>query len=191
MTLAGYAVRALVLCYMGGMIAYLYKDEKSPLKIFQLGLAAPALITAFINAHNVTQPVNAHESTERASIVVSLAYAQESRNDKAFKEFSVEETKVEQFWRGLTGSAPINVWFVIAGSHLKLRDAETQVKKISGQRKMEGFKPEVYKPYGGNPFYAVVIGANLTHKEAVDLKNEAIGLGFPKDIYLWTFPDAK
>lgn len=187
MVLIGYVIRVLILCYIGGLIAYLYKDENSPIKIFQLGLAAPALITAFINAHNISyNPVNVKEPIKKSSIIMPLAYAEMSQNyNYKLKKFSIKETEMEQLLRGITGSVPKNIWFVIIGSHLKLEDAEQQVKDIIKNEKWKDFKPEIYEPYGDNQYYGVVIGANLTQKEAVELKKRAISLGLPKDTYLW------
>ena len=48
--LLGYVVRAMVLLFIGGLVGYLNKSERSMIKLFQLGIAAPALITASINA---------------------------------------------------------------------------------------------------------------------------------------------
>src|SRR5437762_7282901 len=46
----GYSVRTLVLLFIGGIVGYFNKSERNMMKLFQLGLAAPALITASINA---------------------------------------------------------------------------------------------------------------------------------------------
>ena len=42
----GYVIRVIILFYLGGLVAFLHKDENSPIKIFELGIIAPALITA-------------------------------------------------------------------------------------------------------------------------------------------------
>ena len=54
--LIGYLIRVVVLFYLGGLVSYLHKDEKSPLKVFEFGIIAPALLTALINANNVEVP---------------------------------------------------------------------------------------------------------------------------------------
>lgn len=186
--LVGYIIRVIVLFYIGGLIAFLHKDENSAIKLFELGIAAPALITAMINAHNIEPPkgVNVSEKQKIGSVIfVTPAYAQPVENK--LKTFSLpEETAFEQVKRGLFGSKTQRVWFVIVGSHLKLEDAEKQAKQINN--KMKEFNAEVYDRYGGNPYYAVVIGANLTYEDAQQLRLRAIASGFPKDSYLWTFP---
>ncbi|UCH03099.1 MAG: SPOR domain-containing protein [Candidatus Bathyarchaeota archaeon] len=185
----GYVIRIIILFYLGGLVAFLHKDENTPFKIFELGIVAPALITALLNAANIETPKLPAEAGGNPSgsiISTPLAYGQTTPKEEP-KTFSLpEETRTQQIWRGLTGSSPKNVWYVIVGSHLKLEDAERQVQQIAQEKK--GFRAEVYAPYGENPYHAVVIGANLTHKQAQQLQQRAIAAGFPKDTYLWTFP---
>lgn len=183
----GYAIRVVILFYLGGIVAFLHKNENSPVKLFELGIVAPALITALLNANQVkvTKDVAQIEGTKTASII-SSAYAQPA-SKKNFKTFSLkEESPTQQIWRGLTSSSPKDVWFVIVGSHLKLEDAHKQVELIN--KEWKDFKAEVYEPYGENIYYAVVIGSNLTHEEAQQLRQKALLSGFSEDTYLWTFP---
>jgi hypothetical protein len=183
----GYAVRVVILFYLGGLVAYLHKNENSPIKLFELGIVAPALITALLNANQakVTKDVALVEGTKTASII-SPAYAQ-SASEKGIKTFSLkEESPAQQIWRGLTSSSPKDVWFVVVGSHLKFEDAQKQVELIN--KEWKDFKADVYEPYGENIYYAVVIGSNLTREEAQQLRQKALLAGFPEDTYLWTFP---
>ncbi len=210
----GYFIRVVVLFYLGGITAFLHKKENSAVKIFELGIVAPALITAMINAGNIEVPKVVDGTASVSISFVSPAYAQpteepreepreepmeqpveestgeireESKEDRKMKTFSLpEESPVQQLWRGLTGSSPKKVWFVIAGSHQKLKDAREQVKQIAEEK--EGLTAEIFDPYGENPYYAVVIGANLEYKEAQKIRQDAIKAGFSKDTYLWTFP---
>jgi hypothetical protein len=46
----GYGIRVLVLIVLGGAMALLNNEVKQPFAIVQLGIAAPALVTSFINA---------------------------------------------------------------------------------------------------------------------------------------------
>src|SRR5215475_655055 len=52
--LGGYAFRVVVLFVIGGLWAYFHRAEIEPLKLFQLGIVAPAMITGMINASNVS-----------------------------------------------------------------------------------------------------------------------------------------
>ena len=46
----GYGIRVFVLIVLGGAMALLNNEVKQPFAIVQLGIAAPALVTSFINA---------------------------------------------------------------------------------------------------------------------------------------------
>jgi len=184
-----YALRVVVLFYLGGIVAFLHKNEKTPLRFFELGIIAPAIITSLMNANQVNAPKAKSTSAPQSimSILVPTAFAQ-SAPEKTVKEFSPpKETLGEQFWRGLTGSRSGRIWFVIAGSKEKLEDAEKQAREIN--QKYPGFAAEVYDRFGDNPHYAVVIGANITYNEATVLRRKAAEAGLARDTYLWKYPD--
>jgi MinD-like ATPase involved in chromosome partitioning or flagellar assembly len=77
-------------------------------------------------------------------------------------------------------------FYVITGSHSAYDDARKQADRINAGGR---FHAEVYAPYGGNPFYAVVVGANLPKVEADRRRLEALKAGVAKDPYVW--PPAK
>lgn len=186
----GYIVRVVVLFYLGGLVAFLHKDENSPIKIFELGILAPALITAMINAGHIPiikAPTQTAETSATSVFLIPSVYAL-SPQEEEIKEFSLpKERSIQQIWRGLTSSGYKKIWFVIVGSHSELEDARSQAQHIV-QEYAGDFEAEVYAPYGDNPNYSVVIGANLTFKEAEKLRKKAIAAELPKDTHLWTFP---
>jgi len=197
--LLGYAIRVIVLFYLGGIVAFLHKDENNPVKIFELGIVAPAMITALINAGQIDVPkVSAPAASSSIGAIhwVASAYAQEppqvDSTRKAIiaakiKTFSMpEESKIQQFWRGLIGLKSRKVWFVIVSKHESLAEAQKQVQQIHTRTKQ--FRPEIYAPFGDDRRYSVVIGANLTRAEARVLQKRAIKAGLPGDTFLWTFP---
>ena len=51
--IAGWACRAVILAGIGMFIGYLYEDETNKFKLFQLGMAAPAL---FLSTLTLNQP---------------------------------------------------------------------------------------------------------------------------------------
>lgn len=195
LALVSYLIRVTALFVVGGVIAILNKAENDPWKVFQLGIAAPALLTTAINGSNVTLPKKPAPqdttssqsigSTEQPSLF-ALVYAQTPESEqKSPKKFTLpKETPMQQIYRGLLGSTPKNVWFVIAGSYAKSDEAEKQVERI----RAKGFSAEVYAPYRGNPYYTVVMGAQLTRAEAEQLRLRAIKEGLPSETSLWTFP---
>lgn len=183
-----YVIRVMALFVIGGLVAFFNRDENSHFKLFQLGIVAPALITAVINGSNIPSPRRPEIvlTTATSFGLLESAYAQVSAQHEV-QQFSLpEETPIQQIRRGFFGVVPRNVWFVIAGSHLKIEDAERQVQEF----RKKGFSAEVYAPYGDNPYYAVVIGALLTLSEAQQLQTKAINRGLPADTFLWTFPPA-
>jgi hypothetical protein len=172
----GYLVKVSVLFYVGGMVAYLHKEEKNPLKLFELGIVAPALILGVLNgtanssgktvAALVAQP--ASSMSEVIDVLIPTVYAQASSEPEVKTYSRQEETYSEQFWRGFTGARTEKVWFVIAGTHRRLEDARAQAQAID--RNCSGLKGEVYQDKDS---YSVVIGANMTLDAAQSLKQKA------------------
>ena len=183
-----YLIRQIVLFGIGGTFGYLNQEE-NPWKLFQIGIAAPALLTAMINAKQVGMPqvqgaphVSAVSLLE--STIIPNALADETAPDGKMVFSLPQETASQQISRGLFGSTPTNVWYVIAGSFAVKANAEAEAARV----RQKGFPAEVYDPYGRTKLYAVVIGAQLTHDDAQSLRQEAINKGLANDTYLWTFP---
>ncbi|MFH1874141.1 MAG: SPOR domain-containing protein [Pseudomonadota bacterium] len=188
----GYSIRFLVFFSIGGFWAALH-TETNKKKIFELGIIAPALITAMINAGNIKQAdFNPAEIVPPSAKIffINDALAQETTQPEELqtvKKFQIPpETQTQQFFRGLIGAEPANTWFVIVGSYRHENNAQRQAKLIN--RAYDDFQAEVYAPYGDNPFYTVVIGANLSQNAAQNLRDKALKEGLAEDAYLWTFP---
>jgi hypothetical protein len=56
-TYVGAGIRYIVLFAIGGIVAALNSDEVKPVKLVQLGIAAPALISTYVNAQPPKQPI--------------------------------------------------------------------------------------------------------------------------------------
>jgi hypothetical protein len=67
-TYVGAAIRYLVLFTIGGIVAALNSDEVQPIKLVQLGIAAPALISTYVNA----QPPKPIQTATAHSLMYSL-----------------------------------------------------------------------------------------------------------------------
>lgn len=52
--IVGFVIRYLILFGIGGFVAYLHNDEQKPFKLFELGIAAPALLTSLITAQGLS-----------------------------------------------------------------------------------------------------------------------------------------
>lgn len=189
----GYSIRVIVLFYLGGLIAYLHKDEENVVKIFELGIVAPALITALLNAGQIdVAKMKTQTATNPIGSIsfVSAAYAQtEVQQDTTkmeVKTFSLpEETKMQQFLRGfgLSRLSARKGFYVIVGSHETIDEARQQVQQIQNQTK--DFTPEIYEHFKDRPGYSVVIGEHLTKVEALQLEKSARHNQISKTVIIW------
>jgi hypothetical protein len=185
-TVLGYLVRVIVLFYLGGLVAYLHKSEESPVKLFELGIVAPALITALLNGGNVDVLKTAVTADRTASVAwVAEAMAQPSRGGEVKTYQGSSPSAVQQFFRGLTGSVPKEVWFVVTGSYTTLEEARREAQKINEAAR--GFNAEIYARPGNQSGYDVVIGANLTYEEAQKVRQKAVSAGLPRETTVRTF----
>jgi SPOR domain len=210
----GYALRVLFLFYLGGLYAYLHKKENDAVRIFELGIVAPALIISIVNGTNAIRvdlratPVNRQAVTESAGApawsddVSPAAFIVAMQQDSAsadptvkpegssgplLKTFSPpQESTSEQILRGLLGSQSPRVWFVVVGSYSSLDNAVAHAGRIN--RRWKGYSAEVYAPYD-TPYYAVVVGANLTLNEAYRLRAKITRLRLTRDVYIKRGPD--
>ncbi|MCI0489221.1 MAG: hypothetical protein L0229_21730 [Blastocatellia bacterium] len=191
----GAFIKVVLLFCVGGFVAYLHKEEKNPVRIFELGILAPALITGILNANNVSAsdtPI-AVNTKPAVSATAFTTMGSQSSQDVGVEKFSLpKETWSQQIYRGVTGSVPDEVWFVIVGEHTKLEDAKAQAASIASNAKWRGFRARVFAPYGKEkPGYSVVIGANLTLGDARRLQQKAIDAGFPESTKVWSFAKGK
>ena len=105
----GTAIRYTVLFIIGGFVAYLHVDEEKPFKLFELGIAAPALITSLVTANgiadtSVSQRDLQDSQTHFEITLFSAAYASETssqNNSQATQQSS--KSKFQGFIDGLTG----------------------------------------------------------------------------------------
>ncbi len=194
----GYAIRVIILFYLGGITAFLHKDETNPVKIFELGIVAPALVTALINAGQIDVP-KAKPTNFMNPIGIpafgALVYAQPQDTTKsqdttrvAVKSFALpQETRIQQFWRGLLGINPRRTFYVIVGSHDKFSDAVNEVKKL--ESKTKAFRFDIYEPFGDRRQYTIVIGGPLTRTEAIQLQRQAMEAKLFDSVLIWNISE--
>lgn len=78
--IVGLGIRYIILFAIGGIVAYLHEEESKPFKLFQLGMAAPALITSLITSQGIASNANhpAHNNAALGEIsIIKSAYAEE------------------------------------------------------------------------------------------------------------------
>ena len=188
LAMAGYLIRVLILVGIGALVVYLNIDEGNRVRVFQLGLAAPALLTALLNGANQRALLATQQfvTPPTASMFIATLHAQQA---PAPQQFSIpKETAGAQVWRGLTGSRSDRVWFVIAKREPTQEAAAASAGHIN--RSYKGFHADVYEPYQGHGSWSVVIGGALTRADAMELRQKAIAAGMA-DADLWTPPEAQ
>lgn len=195
-----YAVRLLALCAAACVVVFLNSDEARPVKVFQLGIMAPALLTSIINGAAISLkasgqgPQSAAIQTPAAQktgfSLVASAFAQTGpvpSGAAAPKDclLPAELSTNQQIFKGLIGLVPDNKWYVVAGSYGALPGATenaTQIRARFGTK----YPVSICKPLGGPDLqYRVVIGENLTYADGTRLKIDAIGAGLPDNTWLW------
>jgi hypothetical protein len=73
----GYFIKVIALFALGGIVAA-FSDTTRPWDLLVLGIAAPALITAYINGAGVSGPTNNVRQETSSIAVISSAYAAEA-----------------------------------------------------------------------------------------------------------------
>ncbi|SAL07539.1 Sporulation related domain protein [Caballeronia calidae] len=194
LTISAYVIKVSALFGIGGFVGWLNRKEHDVVKLFQLGIVAPALITTALNGGRVALPHDLEKEASRVAwLMISQAYAApvlkvDANEGRRLRSFALpDETPAQQISRGLFGTVPQNVYFVIAGSYRSLDNAQN----AAGDIRKHGFPAEVYEPYAGNDYYAVVIGAQMTLTDARKLRDDARQKGLPSGTYVWTFPTQK
>jgi hypothetical protein len=197
-----YAIRLVALCASACVVVFLNSDEARPVKLFQLGVMAPALLTSLINGATISLKANP-PSTQSAAIeaplshyagfpsLIGAAFAQ-SAPTSAPQAASLKDcmqpaelSTTQQIFKGLIGLVPDNKWYVVAGSYAALPGATQDANDIR-TRFGARYTVSICKPLGGaDPQYRVVIGENLTYPDATRLKVEAIAAGFSDNTWVW------
>ena len=104
-TIVGFIIRYIVLFLIGGFIAYLHTDETKPFKLFEIGIAAPALVTSMITVNGLSSNIqpSSPPAPHRASFsIITKAYAEEIGVQKEVQKD--EKIYVAGFFRDLANS---------------------------------------------------------------------------------------
>ena len=186
--LAGQDLRVSVLIYMpilillGGLVAAMI-DENVKLKIFAIGVSAPALIAPWMSAD-----ANIKSISNLFPLQISTAYAADG--GELVKNNRLEGLKYLFGIKQIPISNDQKYW-VIVGSHRDLSKAKEQAETIN--KANPNFKAFVGKPKDGNPYFPTIIGgkeAYVPEKTARKLKFEYES-NFINSVpaYLSAFPD--
>ena len=101
----GIAFRYILFFAIGGFIAYLHSDESKPFKLFQFGIAAPALMSSWVSIQGINATPIQPQNVQSAQIEFSLfrsAYAQAT--EQAVSKTTKKTSFLSEVFSGLTGS---------------------------------------------------------------------------------------
>jgi hypothetical protein len=196
---ANYAIRLCALCASACVVVFLNSDEVRPVKLFQLGVMAPALLTSLINGATISLKANA-QASQNAAIqslpqksefpsLIGTAFAQPAPSPEAapVKDclLPAQLNTTQQILKGLIGLVPDNKWYVVAGSYGALPGATQNAAEIRNRFGTK-YSVSICRPLGGpDAQYRVVIGENLTYADATRLKVDAIAAGFSDNTWVW------
>ncbi|HEX6747019.1 MAG TPA: hypothetical protein VF092_06945 [Longimicrobium sp.] len=180
----GYAVKTTLLFMAGGAVAWMHPEESSPRKLFQMGIAAPALLTAVINGTQVERRVASAEEPVSAVALLTLAspaHAETQPGGVLSFRRPPEESVVQQLWRGFTGSGAHGPWFVCLRERF---DSEPAARQAVARLAAQGVRSHVYGGDGPAPGYVVVVAGWLNGDAAREIQRDVTGRGV--DTYVWS-----
>ena len=178
----GYLVRILILILYGSLIAFFNRDEKNPVKLFQLGAAFPAIITIMLSVGKVPPPSTtaAPKPTGRTAMgwlewVVPAAQAQPGPTLALIvpKEFCLAKDRpIEQFWKGFMGyRVEEQSYAVVIPDEM---DWQTILYSYYAYvRLYPHFDFEIYRSPTRTDLFMLVLATNQTLPAAYDLKHSA------------------
>lgn len=192
-TIATWTFRVLVLFALGAITGWMHQQEHDRVKIFQLGIVAPALLTSLANGTNVEKhgreapgskpsPVSQTGAIDLGSLFVSTAWAQEGEVVYSFTK-PPEESVRAQVVRGLTGKVTGGNWFAcVRPSFASEREARDFANRIASRLRMTA---RVYAPSGGpNQGYVVAVSDWVSEPDASAKAQELRKQGI--DAYAWS-----
>jgi len=109
----GTALRYVLLFVLGGVVAALNADESKPIKLVQIGIAAPALVAAYANAQSSPPPrppvaMSAPAGNQaRLPGLISVAQAAQPEDTRHMPRTLLAQTWLLDVLRGLKGPAYI------------------------------------------------------------------------------------
>ena len=186
----GYGFRVVGLMTLGALVAWAHGKETNSLRLFEVGIIAPALVTTMMNAaaaRDSTVSAAKAQQVTAALFIPRAAYAQSSYSsgrDTVYAFDAPPESRLEQFWRGFTGVTPRDRWFVVLDVAPMNRGEAREAKRNLSAR---GFKARLYGAGGPRTGeVTVVIGDWLSEKEAEELLARAQRRSIPAMV--WYLP---
>ncbi len=176
-------VGALPFLLVGGLWALAQRDETKPFRLVQFGVLIPALYLAWMNGAELGEArYRLYQVSDPRSATTTLTspYAQPAYQGTV-RTFPMPrlESPGFKFLRAITGIERERTWYVVAAGYRRMELGLEQAKEMN--RDFKEFNAVVYRPYGENPFFKVVIGSDLTFDEAIRLRDKAVAAGIPTE----------
>jgi hypothetical protein len=90
---------------VGGIVAYLHEDEQKSFKLFELGIAAPALITSLITAQGISANYQTEQSVSELSFQWSIISSAQAETFDQREPPIIVSWGVQDVLDGVTGRA--------------------------------------------------------------------------------------
>lgn len=181
--LFGYLILTPILMFLGGLVTWV-ADEKRPMRLLAMGVAAPALITTWAGGAKPTsssQPSKIGPAGFFDLGPISTAYADTGR-------VYVAQSDISQSIRLFFGEGKIDQkYWVVVGSYRDKDEAAAKATSLNAQR--PGLQAFVGKRQPNNDYYPVIIGEFVALPEARRLQDVARQIGL--EPYLSTYADRK
>lgn len=202
----GYVVRILILILYGSLIAFFHRDENNPVKLFQLGVAFPAIVTILLSgassrngSDNTTPSLSTDIVTPTtnavAAVPVLAARADVARADVARAMFAqytnpslssspplpkqfdmVQENALSQFVKGFLGTQVQSDTFVVALTPPQSLARATDDYQFY-QRNYPNADVQLYRAYQTDDLYVLVLGGQMSKTAAISQQNTAQRMG--------------
>ena len=186
LALLGYATRVAALFLIGALTAWMHKQECDERKLFQLGIAGPALFTTWLTGAQVPVPARARAPIDGPEMRVSVSalfvpplHAQPPAPPSAspriysFEDAPPRPDAGDRFLQGFLGKAPSErPYFVVLKGEL-YADSLAAYRRVRAVRGMDDdFRDaQVFRsPDRGG--YVVVLGGWLSDKGSRELLDE-------------------
>lgn len=195
----GYLIKVIILVTIGGLIGYFYRSETSGMKLFQLGIAAPAIMLGLINEQRLGSS-EGREANPNTTALFSLNiptnyFVKGNLNGQQdttirFHEAQIlqydypEESAKEELFRGFKGKKITNIWFLMYDSYSDLKEARITIVDLQNLYPDLGI--QLYQSVQDPEKYDVIVGAHLEYTEGLKLQ-EKYSILMDKYLVLWEY----
>ena len=153
-----YLLRVAALIALGALVAWLHEDEKNRLRVFQLGVAAPAILTGLVNG--VALRSDAANRGAGLNLATPVHAAQQVETFEPARE-----TATQQVLRGLLGVRPALAEWVVE-VHGAGREQQALQEAQTLRKNYPGLSFIVFQPSAGVDEWVVTIGGQMTQAAA-------------------------